>query len=95
MVKVRLSRAGRKRRPFFNIVVADSESPRNGKVIERIGLYDPAKPEAEATVAHERLDYWLGVGAQMTQRVKHIVNRQKRAVRAALTNAQATNRADS
>ena len=70
--KIRLSRGGTKKRPYYRIVVADSRAPRDGSFIEKIGTYDPMLPkdhENRVTFKEERLDYWLGVGAQPTDRV--------------------------
>lgn len=66
MVVIRLARGGSKKRPFYNIVVADSRDRRDGRFIERIGFYNPlAKGQAEGLrVAMDRATYWLGVGAQ-------------------------------
>lgn len=72
MVKIRLARAGSKKRPFYHIVVADKAKARDGRFIEQIGLYDPAKPDAEARVDHERLAYWVSVGAQVSPRVTKV-----------------------
>lgn len=83
MVKVRLSRAGAKKRPYYHIVVTDKEKPRDGRFIEQIGTYDPSRPIEEATVNYPRLDYWLGVGAQISDRVRSVVNEHKKAVGAA------------
>jgi len=66
MVKVRLSRAGAKKRPYYHIVVTDKEKPRDGRFIEQIGTYDPSRPIEEARVDYPRLDYWVGVGAQVS-----------------------------
>jgi small subunit ribosomal protein S16 len=71
-LKLRLARAGAKKRPFYRIVVADSRAPRDGRFIERLGTYDPLLPrEAEKRVVlnEERIRHWLGVGAQPTDRV--------------------------
>lgn len=71
-LKIRLARAGAKKRPYYRIVVADSQSPRDGRYIEKIGTYDPLKPKGSAervTFVDERLKHWLGVGAQPTDRV--------------------------
>ncbi len=83
MVKVRLARAGAKKRPYYHIVVTDKEKPRDGRFIEQIGTYDPSRPIEEATVNYPRLDYWLGVGAQISDRVRSVVNEHKKAVGAA------------
>ena len=69
MVKIRLARAGSKKRPFYHIVVANKENARDGRFIEQIGLYDPSKPDADARVDHDRMAYWVGVGAQVSPRV--------------------------
>lgn len=71
-LKIRLARAGAKKRPYYRIVVADSQSPRDGRYIEKIGTYDPLKSKGSAervTFVDERLKHWLGVGAQPTDRV--------------------------
>lgn len=71
-VKIRLSRAGAKKRPFYHIVIADANAPRDGKFIERVGTYNPMLPQDHAdriTLKTERLQYWLGNGAQATDRV--------------------------
>lgn len=71
-LKIRLSRAGTKKRPFFKIVLADSRSPRDGKFLERLGSYDPMLPREHASrivLKEERLKHWLSVGAQPTDRV--------------------------
>jgi small subunit ribosomal protein S16 len=71
-VKIRLSRAGAKKRPFYHIIIADANSPRDGKFIERVGTYNPMLPADHAervTLVTERLQYWIGVGAQATDRV--------------------------
>jgi len=71
-LKIRLARAGTKKRPFYRIVLADSRSPRDGKFIERLGSYDPMLPQEhkDRLVLHaERIKHWLGVGALPTDRV--------------------------
>ena len=72
MVKIRLARAGSKKRPFYHIVVTDKQNARDGRFIEQIGLYDPSKPDAEARVDQDRMDYWVGVGAQVSPRVAKV-----------------------
>ena len=69
MVKIRLRRVGRKNAPFYRILVADSQSPRDGKFIEIIGQYAPRKSEGSLNVDEARANYWLGVGAQPTDKV--------------------------
>ena len=71
MVRVRLSRGGGKKRPYYHIVVVDQKSKRDGKCIERIGSYDPnLENERRITLKQDRLDYWINLGAQMSERVK-------------------------
>ena len=83
MVKVRLSRAGAKKRPYYHIVVTDKEKPRDGRFNEQIGTYDPSRPIEEASVDQARLDYWVGVGAQVSDRVRDVVKEHNKAVAAA------------
>lgn len=70
-LKLRLARAGTKKRPYYHIVVADARSPRDGRFIEKLGRYDPMLTETEkrVTFVTERVQHWLGVGAQPTDRV--------------------------
>jgi small subunit ribosomal protein S16 len=71
-VKIRLARGGAKKRPFYHIVIADANAPRDGKFIERVGTYNPMLPADHADrvkLVTERLTYWLGNGAQPTDRV--------------------------
>jgi len=79
MVIVRLARRGTKQRPFYHIVATDNASRRDGRFIEQIGTYDPKKPDTEAFVEDERLAYWVSVGAQLSERVHHIVRAKKKA----------------
>ncbi|HXG79354.1 MAG TPA: 30S ribosomal protein S16 [Methyloceanibacter sp.] len=71
-LKIRLARGGAKKRPYYRIVVADSKSPRDGRYIERLGTYDPLQPKGSperVKLVEERVKYWLGHGAQPTDRV--------------------------
>lgn len=71
-VKLRLTRGGSKRRPYYHIVAADERAPRDGRYIERVGAYNPMLPkdsEDRVQLNEERIKYWLGVGAQPTDRV--------------------------
>ncbi|SMX39242.1 30S ribosomal protein S16 [Maliponia aquimaris] len=75
-VKVRLARGGSKKRPFYRIVVADSRMPRDGRFIEKVGTYNPllAKDsEDRVKMDVERIQYWLGQGAQVTDRVSRFL----------------------
>jgi small subunit ribosomal protein S16 len=70
-LKLRLARAGTKKRPYYHVVVADARSPRDGRFIEKIGTYDPKLEDREkrVTLVTERAQHWLSVGAQPTDRV--------------------------
>ena len=71
MVRVRLSRSGGKKRPYYHIVVVDQKAKRDGKCIERIGSYDPnLESEKRITLKKDRLDHWVNQGAQLSDRVK-------------------------
>lgn len=73
-VKIRLARHGAKKRPYYRIVVADSESPRNGRFLESVGTYNPLTAEkAEVTFNKDRVEYWLGQGAKPTVTVKNLM----------------------
>jgi small subunit ribosomal protein S16 len=89
MVKVRFSRHGTKKHPYYHIVVTDHERPRDGRFIESIGTYDPSKPMAEARVDRDRLAYWLGVGAQVSESCAKVLREQQKAMAAALAQASA------
>lgn len=71
-VKIRLKRMGQKKAPFYRIVVADANSPRDGRFIEEIGTYDPNKNPSVYTVNEEAAKKWLNNGAQPTDRVEKI-----------------------
>ena len=75
MVVIRLSRGGAKARPFFNIVVADKRTRRDGRFIERLGFYNPIAQgkEVPLTVDLERVKHWVGVGAQPTEKVRQLI----------------------
>ena len=73
MVKIRLQRQGKKKAPFYHIVVADSTSPRDGKIIEQIGTYDPMTKPSTIVVDKEKLYQWIKNGAQPTDTVKALI----------------------
>lgn len=75
-VKIRLARHGAKKRPFYRIVVADSESPRDGKFLERVGTYNPLIDPAEVKLDTERVKYWIGEGATPSDTVRNILKRE-------------------
>lgn len=74
-VRIRLARGGRKKRPFYRIVVASSEAPRDGRFIESIGSYNPLPEPAEVKLNHERLQYWLTQGAEPTDTVRSLIRK--------------------
>ena len=75
-VKIRLARHGTKKRPFYRIVVADGESPRDGKFLEMVGTYNPLLDPAEIRVKTDRVKYWLDQGARPTDTVKSILKKE-------------------
>ena len=75
-VKIRLARHGAKKRPFYRIVVADGECPRDGKYLENVGTYNPLKEPAEVTLKSERIQYWLDQGATPTDTVKSLLKKE-------------------
>ena len=76
MVKLRMARAGAKKRPFYRVVVTDSRSPRDGRFIEQIGTYDPNKDPAVLKIKEDRLAHWLGVGAKPSDTLRRLVLKQ-------------------
>lgn len=81
MVVIRLARGGAKKKPFYSIVVADSRMRRDGRYIERIGFFNPVARgnEVKLTIDSDRLNYWLGQGAQPSDRVVSLVKQSKTA----------------
>lgn len=75
-VKMRLTRMGTKKKPFYRIVVADSVSPRDGKFIEIVGNYDPKKNPAEITVKEDRVREWLSRGVEPTLTVSQLLGKK-------------------
>lgn len=71
--KIRLARFGAKKVPFYRIVVADSEAPRNGRFIEQIGTYDPKLESDKVRIKEDRVKYWLSQGAKPTDTVRNIL----------------------
>lgn len=76
-VRIRLKRMGRTHRPFYRVCAIDKRSPRDGRVIEELGYYDPMvnETDARAILQSERIDYWIGVGAQPSDRVKVLIKK--------------------
>ncbi len=75
-VKIRLARYGAKKRPFYRIVVANSESPRDGRFLESVGTYNPLPDQAEVKLRKERVSYWMDQGAIPTDTVKTLLKKQ-------------------
>ena len=79
MVVIRMARGGARNRPFYNVVVADSRMPRDGRFIERVGFYNPKAAESEQKfrIALDRVAHWLAQGAQPSAAVKKLIKRGK------------------
>lgn len=75
MVKIRLQRAGKKKTPFYHIVVADSKSPRDGRIIEKIGSYDPMTEPSTIVLDSEKVEKWIKNGAKPTDTVKRLIEK--------------------
>jgi small subunit ribosomal protein S16 len=78
MVKIRLRRFGKKNTPVYRVVVADGRSPRDGRIIEEIGTYDPLLKNNNFTLNLDRVDYWLGVGAQASDTVNSFIKKARK-----------------
>lgn len=91
MVVIRLSRGGSKKRPFYNIVAADSSCRRDGRFIERVGFYNPsASGKAEALrLSMDRINYWKSVGAQLSATVERIIKQSDNIMKESVEKAQA------
>jgi small subunit ribosomal protein S16 len=79
-VKIRLARAGAKKRPYYHLVVANSDAPRDGKFLEKVGNYNPMLPkddENRVVLAQDRIKHWISVGAQPTERVSRFLEKAK------------------
>ncbi len=81
MVSIRLSRAGAKKSPFYHLVVTDSRNGRDGRYIERLGFFNPVAKgnEERLRIDLERIDYWIGKGAQPSDRVASLIKTQRKA----------------
>ena len=77
MVKIRLQRVGKKKSPFYHIVVADSKSPRDGKIIEQIGTYNPMTDPSTIVLDKEKTAQWIKNGAKPTDTVKELTEKAK------------------
>lgn len=79
MVTIRLARGGAKKRPFYHMVVTDSRNRRDGRYIERVGFYNPVAQgqEERVRIDQDRVNYWLGQGAQASERVAKLIKGQQ------------------
>ncbi len=77
MLAIRLSRIGKKKRPFYRVVVTEKTRPRNGRYVEVVGTYDPLKKPAEIKLDAERIKHWLARGAQPSDTVRSFLRNQK------------------
>ncbi len=77
-VTLRLTRGGGKKSPFYRVVAADTRSPRDGRFIEQIGVYDPLRDPPEVNMDSARLDHWLKVGARPSQTVGELIRNLRR-----------------
>ena len=75
MVKIRLQREGKKKAPFYHIVVADSRSPRDGRIIEKIGTFDPMTDPSTINLDLEKVEKWIKNGAKPTDTVKKLIEK--------------------
>jgi small subunit ribosomal protein S16 len=71
-----LARHGAKKRPFYRIVVADSESPRDGKFLEKVGTYNPLLDQAQVTIQEDRVKYWIDQGAIPSDTVRNLLKKE-------------------
>ena len=82
-VRIRLTRKGRKKHPFYRIVVADSQAPRDGKFLDSVGTYDPMQNPVAVTVDGEKLDAWVQKGATLTETVQSLLKKHRAGAAAA------------
>lgn len=75
MVVIRLARGGAKKRPFYRMVVADKRMPRDGRFIEQVGTFDPRNKETPLNVEIERVNHWVALGAQPSERVSSLIKK--------------------
>ena len=75
-VRIRMTRMGAKKRPFYRLVAADSEARRDGRFLEILGYYDPMKEPAEVKIHKEKVDYWLEKGARLSESAKTLLKKE-------------------
>jgi small subunit ribosomal protein S16 len=78
MVRIRLTRLGAKKRPFYRLIATDQRSPRDGRFIEQLGWYDPLKNPGVTKFDLERIDHWIGKGAQPTDTARKLIERHRK-----------------
>jgi small subunit ribosomal protein S16 len=77
VLTIRLARIGKKKRPFYRVVVTEKTRPRNGRFVEIVGTYDPLKKPAAVQLDNERVQYWLSKGAQPSDTVRSLIRNPK------------------
>ena len=77
LLTIRLARIGKKKRPFYRVIVTEKTRPRNGRFVEIVGTYDPLKKPAAIELNRERVDYWIGKGAQPSDTVRSFLRNRK------------------
>ena len=75
-VRIRLTRKGAKKRPFYRIVATDSEAPRDGRFLEVLGYYDPLKDPAQVHIDEDKVNKWLGKGAKLSETVRSLLRKK-------------------
>ena len=75
-VRIRMTRMGAKKRPFYRLVAADSEAPRDGRFLEILGYYDPMKEPAVVEIHEEKVNYWLEKGARVSESAKALLKKE-------------------
>ena len=80
MVVIRLARGGAKKRPFYRVVVADRRFPRDGRYIEQVGTYDPRTTQNQVNLKLERVNHWIGVGAQPSDTVRSLIKKVRQSL---------------
>ena len=78
MVRIRLTRMGAKKRPFYRMVAADSRSPRDGRFLEQLGYYDPMREPMVINLKLDRIDHWLSVGAKPSETAEKLIARARK-----------------
>ena len=77
MLTIRLSRIGKKKKPYYRVVVIERTRPRDGRIKEAVGTYDPLKKPAEIKLNRDRIMHWIGLGAQPSDKVRSFLRQQK------------------